>query len=89
MPGGVDIHTHFTIDVAIARSCDDFFVAPCAAACGGISPMDAGYAINCAYGCVPSIKVVSRLRLLASGITLALADEIPMMVASDHVLNSI
>lgn len=24
-PGGVDVHTHFNIDVGIARSCDDFF----------------------------------------------------------------
>ena len=25
MPGGIDVHTHFNIDVGIARSCDDFF----------------------------------------------------------------
>lgn len=35
MPGGVDAHTHFNIDVGIARSCDDFFTGTRAAACGG------------------------------------------------------
>lgn len=35
MPGGVDVHTHFNIDVGIARSCDDFFTGTRAAACGG------------------------------------------------------
>lgn len=27
-PGGVDVHTHFNIDVGIARSCDDFLPVP-------------------------------------------------------------
>ncbi|MBA1845837.1 dihydropyrimidinase, partial [Escherichia coli] len=31
----VDVHTHFNIDVGIARSCDDFFTGTRAAACGG------------------------------------------------------
>ncbi|UAN53603.1 dihydropyrimidinase [Serratia sp. JSRIV002] len=35
MPGGIDVHTHFNIDVGIARSCDDFFSGTRAAACGG------------------------------------------------------
>jgi dihydropyrimidinase len=35
MPGGVDVHTHFNIDVGLARSCDDFFSGTRAAACGG------------------------------------------------------
>lgn len=35
MPGGVDVHTHFNIDVGIAQSCDDFFAGTRAAACGG------------------------------------------------------
>ncbi|HCU0767628.1 amidohydrolase family protein, partial [Klebsiella michiganensis] len=35
MPGGVDVHTHFNIDVGLARSCDDFFTGTRAAACGG------------------------------------------------------
>ena len=34
MPGGIDVHTHFNIDVGIARSCDDFFTGTRAAACG-------------------------------------------------------
>ncbi len=35
MPGGIDVHTHFNIDVGIAKSCDDFFSGTRAAACGG------------------------------------------------------
>ncbi|BDH45545.1 D-phenylhydantoinase [Salmonella enterica subsp. enterica serovar Choleraesuis] len=35
MPGGVDVHTHFNIDVGIAQSCDDFYTGTRAAACGG------------------------------------------------------
>ncbi|HHX9835487.1 TPA: dihydropyrimidinase [Salmonella enterica subsp. enterica] len=35
MPGGVDVHTHFNIDIGPARSCDDFFTGTRAAACGG------------------------------------------------------
>lgn len=35
MPGGVDVHTHFNINVGIATSCDDFFTGTRAAACGG------------------------------------------------------
>ncbi|MGK3142526.1 dihydropyrimidinase [Pantoea sp. C2G6] len=35
MPGGIDVHTHFNIDVGIAQSCDDFFTGTRAAACGG------------------------------------------------------
>ncbi|MTH48370.1 dihydropyrimidinase [Intestinirhabdus alba] len=35
MPGGIDVHTHFNIDVGHARSCDDFFTGTRAAACGG------------------------------------------------------
>lgn len=35
MPGGIDVHTHFNINVGIARSCDDFFTGTRAAACGG------------------------------------------------------
>jgi dihydropyrimidinase len=35
VPGGIDVHTHFNIDVGIARSCDDFFTGTRAAACGG------------------------------------------------------
>lgn len=35
MPGGIDVHTHFNIDVGIAKSCDDFFTGTRSAACGG------------------------------------------------------
>ncbi|MCT4713337.1 dihydropyrimidinase [Enterobacteriaceae bacterium H11S18] len=35
MPGGIDVHTHFNIDVGLARSCDDFYSGTRAAACGG------------------------------------------------------
>lgn len=35
MPGGIDVHTHFNIDVGIAKSCDDFYTGTRAAACGG------------------------------------------------------
>ncbi|MDR2952258.1 MAG: dihydropyrimidinase [Treponema sp.] len=35
IPGGVDAHTHFNIDVGIAASCDDFYSGTVAAACGG------------------------------------------------------
>lgn len=35
MPGGIDVHTHFNINVGIARSVDDFYSGTRAAACGG------------------------------------------------------
>ncbi|QFU22687.1 dihydropyrimidinase [Shewanella eurypsychrophilus] len=35
MPGGIDVHTHFNIDVGISRSCDDFYTGTRSAACGG------------------------------------------------------
>ncbi|WP_428441115.1 dihydropyrimidinase [Photobacterium sagamiensis] len=35
MPGGIDVHTHFNLDVGIARSCDDFYTGTRSAACGG------------------------------------------------------
>ncbi|MCW7551165.1 dihydropyrimidinase [Endozoicomonas gorgoniicola] len=35
IPGGVDVHTHFNIDVGIAQSCDDFYSGTVSAACGG------------------------------------------------------
>ncbi len=35
LPGGVDAHTHFDLDIGIARSSDDFFTGTVAAACGG------------------------------------------------------
>lgn len=35
MPGGIDVHTHFNIDVGIAQSVDDFYTGTRSAACGG------------------------------------------------------
>jgi dihydropyrimidinase len=35
IPGGVDAHTHFNIDVGITSSCDDFYSGTVVAACGG------------------------------------------------------
>jgi len=35
LPGGIDVHTHFNIDVGIAKSCDDFYSGTRSAACGG------------------------------------------------------
>ena len=35
LPGGVDVHTHFDLDVGIARATDDFYTGTVAAACGG------------------------------------------------------
>ena len=35
MPGGVDVHTHFNLDVGIAVAADDFYTGSVAAACGG------------------------------------------------------
>lgn len=35
LPGGIDVHTHFDLDVGIARATDDFYTGTVAAACGG------------------------------------------------------
>ena len=35
MPGGIDVHTHFCLDVGIAVAQDDFYTGTVAAACGG------------------------------------------------------
>ena len=35
LPGGVDVHTHFDLDVGFARASDDFYTGTVAAACGG------------------------------------------------------
>lgn len=35
IPGGVDVHTHFNLDVGIAIANDDFYTGTIAAACGG------------------------------------------------------
>lgn len=35
MPGGIDVHTHFNLDVGFARSIDDFYTGTRSAACGG------------------------------------------------------
>lgn len=35
MPGGIDVHTHFNLDVGIAVAKDDFYTGTVAAACGG------------------------------------------------------
>lgn len=35
IPGGVDVHTHFNLDVGIAVAADDFYTGTVAAACGG------------------------------------------------------
>jgi len=35
IPGGIDVHTHFDLDVGISRAVDDFYTGSIAAACGG------------------------------------------------------
>lgn len=35
MPGGIDVHTHFNINVGIAQTVDDFYTGTRSAACGG------------------------------------------------------
>ena len=35
LPGGIDVHTHFNLDVGIAVAQDDFYTGTVAAACGG------------------------------------------------------
>lgn len=35
IPGGIDVHTHFNLDVGIAVAQDDFYTGTVAAACGG------------------------------------------------------
>lgn len=91
-PGGVDVHTHFNIDVGIARSCDDFFTGTRAAACGGTTTiidhmgfgrMAAGYAINWRFIVVmPPIRRSSDYSFhgVIQHINHAILDEIPMMV---------
>ncbi|NLT96643.1 MAG: amidohydrolase family protein, partial [Christensenellaceae bacterium] len=35
LPGGIDVHTHFCLDVGFAVAQDDFYTGTVAAACGG------------------------------------------------------
>lgn len=35
LPGGIDAHTHFDLDVGFTRASDDFYTGSIAAACGG------------------------------------------------------
>lgn len=35
LPGGIDVHTHMSLDVGFARAVDDFYDGTVAAACGG------------------------------------------------------
>lgn len=35
IPGAIDVHTHFDLDVGIAQATDDFYTGTVAAACGG------------------------------------------------------
>ncbi|MDR3072896.1 MAG: dihydropyrimidinase [Clostridiales Family XIII bacterium] len=35
LPGGIDVHTHFDLDVGFAHASDDFYTGTVAAACGG------------------------------------------------------
>ena len=35
LPGGVDVHTHFDLDLGAVRATDDFYTGTVAAACGG------------------------------------------------------
>lgn len=92
MPGGVDVHTHFNIDIGPARSCDDFFTGTRAAACGGtttiIDHMGFGPA-GCrlrhqleAYHGYAAYKAVIDYSFhgVIQHINHAILDEIPMMV---------
>jgi len=90
-PGGVDVHTHFNIDVGIARSCDDFFTGTRAAACGGTTIIDhMGFGPNgCrlrhqleVYRGYAAHKAVIDYSFhgVIQHINHAILDEIPMMV---------
>lgn len=92
MPGGVDVHTHFNIDVGIARSCDDFFTGTRAAACGGtttiIDHMGFGPAgcrlhhqLEVYHGYAAHKAIIDySFHGVIQHINHAILDEIPMMV---------
>ena len=92
MPGGIDVHTHFNIDVGIARSCDDFFTGTRAAACGGtttiIDHMGFGPAgcrlrhqLEVYHGYAAHKAVIDySFHGVIQHINHAILDEIPMMV---------
>ncbi|HGX4548259.1 TPA: D-phenylhydantoinase, partial [Escherichia coli] len=91
-PGGVDVHTHFNIDVGIARSCDDFFTGTRAAACGGtttiIDHMGFGpngcrlrHQLEVYHGYAAHKAVIDySFHGVIQHINHAILDEIPMMV---------
>lgn len=53
LPGGVDPHTHFDLDVGIARASDDFYSGTLAAACGGTTTIIDHMAFG-KKGCLPT-----------------------------------
>ena len=65
LPGGIDVHTHFDLDVGVAVAQDDFYTGTVAAACGGTTTIVDHIAFG-PRGC-PLDHQIKRYHELADG----------------------